>query len=146
MTELIALRGAAVEVLVDGSGGGPFTMLRYTAPPDFVGPPPHRHALTTEAFHVVEGALTVILDGEVAELQAGETALIEVGKVHSFANRRDSQTVFLVVAAPPGLEAFLRELARLIAGAPEWPPADRTALDALSRRYDQLPPENPTVS
>lgn len=144
--ERIELRGAEVQVLVDGSNGGPFTMLQYTAPPDFVGPPRHRHAATTEAFHVLEGELTVLLDEEEVLLQAGKTVLVEVGRVHSFANQGTIPASFLVVAAPPGLESFLRELAALIAAAPEWPPSDRSALDALSRRYDQLPPYDPPLS
>lgn len=138
--ERIELRGAEVQVLVDGSSGGPFTMLRYTAPPGFVGPPPHRHAATTEAFLLLEGELTVLLDEEEVLLQSGKTVLVGVGRVHSFANRGAFPASFLVVAAPPGLESFLRELAVLITAAPQWPPSDRSALDALSRRYDQLPP------
>jgi putative monooxygenase len=116
-------------------------MLQYTAPPAFVGPPPHRHAVTTEAFHVVEGALTVDLDNEVSVLGPGDTAVADVGRVHSFANEGSVPAVFFVVAAPPGLESFLRELAALIAASPEWPPSDRSILDVLSRRYDQLPPQ-----
>jgi hypothetical protein len=67
----INLRGAIVETLVRGEHVSDlFTLLRYTAPPAFVGAPLHRHAVTAEAFHVVDDELTIELDGEVTVLGA----------------------------------------------------------------------------
>jgi quercetin dioxygenase-like cupin family protein len=136
----ISLRGAVVETLVRGEDVNDlFALLRYTAPPAFVGAPLHRHAVTAEAFHVLDGEVTVELDGKVSVLSAGDTATVPIGSVHGFRNASDRPATFLVVAAPPGLERFLRELAALIAASPEWPPADRTALVSLNARYDQIP-------
>jgi mannose-6-phosphate isomerase-like protein (cupin superfamily) len=140
----ISLGGAIVETLVRGDQvNGLFTLLRYTAPPASVGAPLHRHAVTAEVFHVVDGELTIELDGEVRVLGAGQTATVPVGSVHGFRNASNRAVTFLVVAAPPGLERFLGEPAELIAVSPEWPPVDRTALTELNARYDQLPPSGP---
>jgi quercetin dioxygenase-like cupin family protein len=140
--ETISLRGAHAEVLVPGaSAGNAFTILRYTAPPEFVGGPPHRHAATVEAFHVLEGALTVLLDGAERVLQRGDTIAVPSGSVHAFRNDATEPAVFLVIAAPPGLEVFLRELADLIAEQTTWPPRDSAPFARLGLRHDQLPPE-----
>lgn len=117
-----------------------FAVLRYTAPARFVGPPPHRHAVTTEAFHVLDGALTVTLDRDELCLEPGATTVVDPGRIHAFRNDGVRACSFLVVAAPPGLEQFLRELADLMAESIIWPPEEKSVLRDLGRRYDQLAP------
>lgn len=144
--ESIELRGAIAEVLVSGdASGGSFTLIRYTAPPRFVGGPRHRHAVTAEAFHVLEGTLTIELDDATLLLDEGETVAVAPGAVHAFRNDSDRPVTMLVIAAPPGLERFLMELSSLIVASPVWPPEDRSALDELCERFDQLPPSDAGV-
>jgi len=139
--ESIDLRGAVAEVLIGGDAtGGSFTLVRYTAPPRFVAGPRHRHAVTAEAFHVLTGILTVELDDATLVLGEGESVAVPPGAVHAFRNDSEQHVTMLVIAAPPGLERFLMDLSALIAGSPTWPPEDRSALDDLCARYDQLPP------
>jgi hypothetical protein len=77
----ISLRGAVVETLVRGEDVNDlFALLRYTAPPAFVGAPLHRHAVTAEVFHVLDGEVTVELDGKVSVLSAGDTATVPIGQ------------------------------------------------------------------
>lgn len=121
---------------------GSFTVLRYTAPPRFVGPPRHRHARTTEAFGVIVGLLSVDIDSKTATLAPGDWAAVQVDAEHSFRNETDQDTTFLVVASPAGLDVFLHELAGLIAVSPEWPPSDMTPLEQLNARFDQLGPRS----
>jgi quercetin dioxygenase-like cupin family protein len=138
--ESIELRGAIAEILVSGdASGGSFTLVRYTAPPRFVAGPRHRHAVTAEAFHVLDGTLTVELDDATLLIEEGESIAVAPGAVHAFRNDSDLPVTMLVIAAPPGLERFLTELSALIAATPTWPPQDRCALDELCARYDQLP-------
>lgn len=145
-SDLIELRGATAEVLVDGdASGGGFSLIRYTAPPQFVAGPPHRHAVTAEAFHVLSGTLTVELDDVTLVLEEGESVALAPGAVHAFRNDSARPVTMLVIAAPPGLERFLAELSALIAVSPTWPPTDRATLDELCARFDQLPPTNPSV-
>jgi mannose-6-phosphate isomerase-like protein (cupin superfamily) len=75
-------------------------VLRYTAPPRFAGPPRHRHAVTTEAFYVLEGQLSVDLEESTLLLGPGEHAGVPVDTVHAFRNDSDSPTTFLVIAVP----------------------------------------------
>lgn len=146
--ESVDLRGATAEVLVRGDAtAGGFTLIRYTAPPRFVGGPRHRHAVTAEAFHVLAGTLTVELDDATLTLGAGETVAAPPGAVHAFRNDGDLPATFLVVATPPGLDRFLVELSAVIAGSSTWPPRDRSALDDLCAQYDQLlPPVAPRTA
>ena len=133
------VRPAEVLITGDATGGG-FTLIRYTAPPRFVAGPRHRHAVTAEAFHVLAGTLTVELDDETLVLGEGESVAVAPGAIHAFRNDSDQPVTMLVIAAPPGLERFLFELSALIAASAAWPPQDRSALDDLCARHDQLPP------
>ena len=102
--------------------------------------PPHRHALTVEVFHVLDGSLTVQLADSEVTLGAGDTISVPTETVHSFRNDTAEPAVFLVIATPPGLEQFLRELVALLAERGPGAPPDPDRLAELARRFDQLPP------
>lgn len=52
-----------------------------------------RHALRREHWTVVEGTLTVILDGELHILQVGESIAVPLGTVHCMINSSDEKVV-----------------------------------------------------
>jgi len=54
----------------------------------------HRHAVCTERFEVVEGELTLKLDGQVRTLGPGEQATVETGVAHRYSNASDADCVF----------------------------------------------------
>ena len=54
----------------------------------------HRHRECTERFEVLEGELTVQLDGQTRTLTAGEQVTIAPGAAHHYANRSDEDVVF----------------------------------------------------
>lgn len=54
----------------------------------------HRHPGLSERFEVVEGALTMQLDGETVVLGAGERLTIPPGSAHHYANRSEQDAVF----------------------------------------------------
>lgn len=54
----------------------------------------HRHSAITERFEVLEGALTLEIDGATHTLGAGEHVTVEPGVPHIYANRSDADTVF----------------------------------------------------
>jgi mannose-6-phosphate isomerase-like protein (cupin superfamily) len=73
----IAHVGVGVHVLVRaGDTGGAWALVDYELPPGFAGPPPHRHAHTTEAFHCTAGRLALTLDGRPVTLGPGEVAVV----------------------------------------------------------------------
>jgi hypothetical protein len=65
-------------------------------------------------------------------LHPGEWATVATENDHAFRNETARPAIFLVVAAPAGLDEFLRQLAALIDGSRSWPPSDRAALEALN--------------
>jgi quercetin dioxygenase-like cupin family protein len=129
--------GAAVHVLVRaGDTGGAWSLVDYELPPRFAGPPPHAHAVTTEAFYCTAGRLALTLDGRSVTLGAGEVAVVPPGVVHAFANPDDAPARMLILLTPGGFEGYFDELAALAAESPVWPPADPGAVAAVSARYD----------
>jgi quercetin dioxygenase-like cupin family protein len=64
------------------------------------GNPKHRHGSYAEHFEVLEGELTVHLDGTDHVLKAGETAVVEIGSLHNFSNRGDAPARFRVELRP----------------------------------------------
>ena len=54
----------------------------------------HRHPGCTERFEVLEGELTVQLDGQTRTLTAGERVTIAPGAAHHYANTSDEDVVF----------------------------------------------------
>jgi quercetin dioxygenase-like cupin family protein len=60
----------------------------------------HKHLEFSEHFEVLEGALTVHLDGIDHQLAAGDTAVAAAGRLHRFKNAADTTTVFRVELRP----------------------------------------------
>jgi mannose-6-phosphate isomerase-like protein (cupin superfamily) len=75
------------EVLVPPGGGVPFT---------------HRHAIQTERFDVLSGELTVVLDGVVHSVGAGETATVEPGVAHRWTST-GQEPLYCVLTVTPSL-------------------------------------------
>jgi mannose-6-phosphate isomerase-like protein (cupin superfamily) len=122
----ISLKSASEET------DGGWTLLEYSAPPHFAGPPPHWHAKMEEAFFVLEGTV-----------RAGGYARVPPGVVHRFSNTTDQPSRFLGLAVPGGLEKYLEELAEMMANQPARPPADMAPVVALMAAYDTFPPPAP---
>lgn len=125
---------------VGAQSGGQFLTLEYVAPPQFGGPPPHWHKVTTEIFYVLEGALTVTVAGEVTTVGPGGYAFVPPGVVHGFANQSDAPAKYFLLASPAGLEDYFAELGEVIKGEPSWPPKDMSKVVALMAKYDTFAP------
>ncbi len=133
----ITIRGATITHKADSADtNGAWSLLEYLAPPHFEGPAPHWHALTSEAFYVLEGTLTFVVGDET--ITAGQGAFINVPPRvwHGFRNATAEPVRFLTFCAPGGFEAYFDELLALVASEPAWPPQDMRKLEALWLRYD----------
>jgi quercetin dioxygenase-like cupin family protein len=97
-----------------------------------VGIPTHRHLEMDEAFYVVDGRGTFILDDMPQAIEKGSSIFIPKSSWHGFQNA-DHELLLLWVVAPPGLEAFFRE----VATRPGVPPVQRTKqqLNEIARKY-----------
>lgn len=97
-----------------------------------VGIPVHRHFEMDEAFYVVDGGGTFILDDVNHSVEKGGSIFIPRNAWHGFQNP-DRELLLLWIVAPHGLEAFFRQ----VATRPGVPPTQRTKeqLNEIARRH-----------
>jgi mannose-6-phosphate isomerase-like protein (cupin superfamily) len=138
------LHGNRVTILTSGSQtAGQWSVLEFSAVPHFPGPSPHWHANTTAAFYVLEGTLTLSMDGERIQAPAGSFVQIAPGTVHKYRNATANPVRFLMFLSPAGFEHYFEALSALVASEAVWPPADEGKLERLTARFDQHPPLEP---
>jgi quercetin dioxygenase-like cupin family protein len=96
------------------------------------GIPIHRHLKMDEAFYVLEGSGTFILDDVRHPIEKGATTFIPKNAWHGFANP-DQELLLLWVMAPAGLDGFFRETCSP-PGAPSKQ-VTRELRDEIARKY-----------
>ncbi|HEU5246709.1 MAG TPA: cupin domain-containing protein [Candidatus Udaeobacter sp.] len=122
------LRAFGEEVRIHLDGGrtaGELTIWTEITPPGG-GPPPHYHLNEDETFHVLEGRIGFLLNGEWNEVGPGGTAFIPRGVVHTFKNVGDQPSRMLIATTPSGIEKFFARCAAEFA-KPEKPDMSRLA-------------------
>ena len=112
--EFVAADGASRLLVKAGGQAGEGTILlaESSVAPGFSGPPPHRHERHVDSFFVLDGTLTLVLDGGETELTGGSYGAVPPGNVHTFANRSDSTVRVLNIMAPGGFEEFIKAVQR----------------------------------
>jgi mannose-6-phosphate isomerase-like protein (cupin superfamily) len=129
--------GAKIRFLVPSEAtNNAWSMCEHTLPPRFAGAAPHLHRRTTEAFHVLEGELTLRIGDETFVAHSGDSVVVTPGTVHAFSNASNAPVRMMEVTTPGGHDAFLRELIALARSGDSWPPSDPAALLALAARHD----------
>ena len=71
------------------------------------GPPTHEHAGEDDAFYVLEGEVTFLVDGDEIVAGPGTVVLVPPGVRHTFANRSERVARFVNVHAPAGFDLRL---------------------------------------
>lgn len=71
-------------ILSSEQTGGAFSMLEATIDAPAYGPPYHVHTMEDETFHVLEGSLVLIVDGQRLILNPGDVAFAPRGIPHRF--------------------------------------------------------------
>ncbi len=91
---------------------GDLSLMERTLPPGGRRPPPHRHTNCTEAYFVLDGLVSVIVEGE--ELTVGPEGFVLVprGTAHTFGNAGDDEARLLVIHAP-AMDAYFAGLHEL---------------------------------
>jgi quercetin dioxygenase-like cupin family protein len=120
--------------------GGAVFLSETEIEPGFPGPPPHTHERMHDMFYVLEGVLTVHVDGRTIEAQPGTFVCAPPGSVHTFANRSDAPVRFLNLATPAGFEGYMRELGAAFSGG-STPTSEE--IGAIASRYDFRPAAPP---
>ena len=92
----------------------------------------HRHLQMDEAFYVLEGAGTFILDDVHHPIEKGGTIFIPKHTWHGFANP-DRELILLWITTPASLDGFFRETCN----PPGVPPKQftRDQLNEIARKY-----------
>jgi mannose-6-phosphate isomerase-like protein (cupin superfamily) len=137
----LSLLGVSITFLASAEDtGGHWSLLEYTAPPQFKGPAPHWHKRTTEAFYIVEGQLSMQIGERIIEAQMGSFVLVAPREIHVWSNPQITPCKFLVFVSPSGLEGYFDEVATLMQDEVTWPPADMSKVVALAEKFDTFSP------
>lgn len=91
---------------------GKYCLVEAVVPPG-LGAPPNHHAGETEAFHVLEGEIEFMVNGETILARAGDHVRIPDGAPHAFAATGETPARVLILNAP-GLmhDRFFTEVGR----------------------------------
>jgi quercetin dioxygenase-like cupin family protein len=109
-------------VLVRGEqSSGRVGIVESVMPADAAGPFLHSHDFD-EAFYVLTGELTFLLDGDLMTVGAGGFAFAPGGVPHTFTNRGTTDAHYLMVITPAGFEREFGRRAARKEGVepPEW--------------------------
>ena len=123
--------------------GGLFATLEGNLAAGYMGAPPHRHKGIDEIARVLEGELTILVEDQLFRVVAGGWHLRPRGQVHSFWNAGSRPVRFIEMYLPGAHEAYMRDLAALLARNSQPAPEE---LDALAKSHDieflwdRLPP------
>ena len=119
-------------IKVDPSRGSNNMALGTQQVPISAGIPVHQHNEADEVLFVLEGAGLGILGDVRMSIEKGSAIFIPKGVWHGVENP-DSELLLLWVVAPPGLEAFFRE----VASAPGAPPKQltREQLNEIAQKH-----------
>jgi mannose-6-phosphate isomerase-like protein (cupin superfamily) len=134
--KIVAARGSVMAFkAIAAQTDGDFSLMERTVPPRGRRPLPHRHVNCSEAFWVLDGTITFVLDGVELQGQRDDFLLVPRGAAHTFGNDGD-ETARLLVLHAPAMDAYFAELDDLWSRAnPPAPEEER----ALMARYGMEP-------
>jgi quercetin dioxygenase-like cupin family protein len=116
--------GEEVTIHLDGERtAGELTVWTELTPPGG-GPPPHYHLNEDETFHVLEGRVAFLLNGEWHEVSPGGTAFMPRKVIHTFKNVGDQRSRMVIATTPSGIEKFFARCAEEFA-KPKMPDMSR---------------------
>jgi quercetin dioxygenase-like cupin family protein len=110
------LPNGASFMIVESSAasGGARIEFEVAMPPGAQGPPRHFHPHQHESWHVIDGELTLEIEGREHNLSSGEAKKIAPGTVHTFANRGATLVRFRELHSPAlDFQQYIETLARL---------------------------------
>lgn len=84
-----------------------------TLKPGFLGAPPHLHKNFDEICFVLEGSVTIMVEEEIFQVNAGDWHLRPRNKMHTFWNASESIARFVDIYIPGGHEDYMADLAKL---------------------------------
>lgn len=112
--------------------GGCLTMSEWVIAPRH-GTTEHTHAQSGEFFIVIDGTVTIDIDGIEHNVAAGSVAWSPPGARHRVTNLSETPATLIAGFAPAGAEVAIRAVAELV--AQEGEPADPSQLEALLAQH-----------
>jgi mannose-6-phosphate isomerase-like protein (cupin superfamily) len=107
---IVAARGSVMAFkAIAAQTGGDFSLMERTVPPGGRRPLPHRHVNCSEAFWVLDGTITFVLDGVEQRGGRDDFLLVPRGAGHTFGNDGEEPARLLVLHAP-AMDAYFAEL------------------------------------
>jgi quercetin dioxygenase-like cupin family protein len=117
--------------LTNDDTDGTVAIFQQNVPP-MSGPPLHRHSREDEWFYVLEGQITIQVDGQRTILRAGDSAFAPRGTVHTYQNFGVVPARHLVMVTPGSFQRFFEELSLLNRGLPA---PDLVQAEKLMNKY-----------
>ena len=91
---------------------GDLSLMERTLPPGGRRPPQHRHTNCSEAYFVLDGQVSVIVDDDEHVLGPEGFMLVPRGTAHTFGNAGEDPARLLVIHAP-AMDAYFADLHEL---------------------------------
>ena len=105
--------------------GGDFSLMERSLPPGGRRPPPHRHTNCSEAYFVLDGLVSVVVEGSDLSVGPEGFVLVPRGTAHTFGNGGTEPARLLVIHAP-AMDAYFAGLHALwTRGEPPSPDEER---------------------
>ncbi len=128
-------RGEA-RILVDAErSGGTWWLGEFREDPGYTTGL-HFHHRTDEQFFVLDGVLSVYVEGRWHDLEPGTVAAVSHGTPHAQANASKQPVRFLASGSPCGFERFFPELHELAARLSPWDPQFGAEAAKIVSRHD----------
>lgn len=109
-----AVDGATAVFIADGAEtDSRYSVSEWTYQPGTGGPGAHAHGGLDHVFYVIEGALSVFVDGEWLDAPQGSYVVVTGGTDHDFANRGQVVTRFINFDVPGGFESGVKRFVRV---------------------------------
>jgi len=134
--KILGARGSVMAFkAIAAQTGGDFSLMERTVPPHGRRPLPHRHVTSSEAFWVLDGTITFVLDGVETRGERDDFLLVPRGAAHTFGNGGD-ETARLLVLHAPAMDDYFADLDELWSrDTPPTPEEER----ALMGRHGMKP-------
>jgi mannose-6-phosphate isomerase-like protein (cupin superfamily) len=96
---------------------GRYSISEWWLEPHTQGPGPHSHE-EDDVFYVIEGTMSIFVDGKWTDAPKGSFVLVPGGTTHDFENRGDARAGLLNFSAPGDFEDEMPGIARWFAENP----------------------------
>ena len=88
---------------------GNYDMVIGESQPEVPGPPQHHHQKYHESFHILEGEMDFIINGELKKISKGQSVDIPPQTLHTFKNSGSQVCRWVNIHSPKGFSDFFKK-------------------------------------